>query len=591
MLGGILKPSSGDGGIETALHRRRSELAGHSGIAGLLENPRTVAIAVFASMGGLIYGYNQGMFGQVLSMHSFGVASGAVGISNPTLAGLLTSILELGAWVGVLINGYSADKLGRKMSVVVACIVFVIGVIVQTCTKDGKYSTILGGRFVTGLGVGSLSMVVPLYNAELSPPEIRGSLVSLQQLAITFGIMISYWITYGTNFIGGTGDGQSRASWLVPITIQILPAIILGVGIMFLPQSPRWLMDQGREEECLQVIASLRRQGVDAPIVRFEFLEIKAQKEFETRVSIHDHPNLQDNSAKSRFLLGLAGYTSLLTNRSNFKRVAVAVLIMTFQQWTGVNFILYYAPFIFANLGLNGKTTSLLASGVVGILMFLATIPTVLYLDKWGRKPTLIAGSIVMACSHYIVAAIIGSHDNGKGLPEAPAAGWTAVVFIWIFAMGFGFSWGPGAWVIVSEIFPLGLRAKGISIGASSNWLNNFAVALSTPDFVAAAPYGAYIFLGSICVISCFYVYFLVPETKNRTLDELDELFGDQSGRSKLESAMMIQAQKDVGLLALADLDTTGLEKESTSEGARNSNEKAIYGERQVEIVPIVEQS
>lgn len=174
-----LKPAEG-GGVDTALQQRRLRLAGHSGIKGLLENPRTCFIAVFASLGGLVYGYNQGMFGQVLSMNSFGRASGAKGISNPTLAGLLTAILELGAWVGVLINGYSADKLGRKLSVVAACIVFCIGVIVQACTSGGTYGTILGGRFVTGLGVGSLSMVsflVTLLHICLMKLMLKGAFV------------------------------------------------------------------------------------------------------------------------------------------------------------------------------------------------------------------------------------------------------------------------------------------------------------------------------------------------------------------------------------------------------------------------------
>lgn len=135
----------------------------------------------------LVCRYNQGMFGQILSMNSFSRAAGTNGISNPTLAGLLTAILELGAWIGVLANGYSADRLGRKLSVVVACFVFTVGVIVQACVHGGNYDYILAGRFVTGLGVGSLSMVVPLYNAEIAPAETRGALVALQQLAITFG--------------------------------------------------------------------------------------------------------------------------------------------------------------------------------------------------------------------------------------------------------------------------------------------------------------------------------------------------------------------------------------------------------------------
>ena len=199
--------------LDNDIGHRRADLAHQPGAAGLLKNGRTTMIAVFASMGGLIYGYNQGMVGQVLSMNSFGKASGTNGISNPTLAGLLTSILELGAWVGVLFNGYSADRLGRKLSVVLACVMFVIGVIIQACVRNGNYDYILGGRFVTGLGVGMLSMIVPLYNAEVAPAEIRGSLVALQQLAITFGIMISYWITYGSESCVDRCGGKIRPKW------------------------------------------------------------------------------------------------------------------------------------------------------------------------------------------------------------------------------------------------------------------------------------------------------------------------------------------------------------------------------------------
>lgn len=179
----------------------------------------------------------------------------------------------------------------------------------------------------------------------------------------------------------------------------MLPALILAFGITFMPQSPRWLVDQGRDEECRDILAGLRRLPVDHPLVTMEFLEIKAQKVFETRISEHDFPQLQDTSRRSKFMRGAHGYLSLFTHRSTFKRTVVAVLIMTFQQWTGVNFILYYAPFIFASLGLDGKTTSLLASGVVGVVMFLATIPAVLWVDQWGRKPTLIAGAVGMGVS------------------------------------------------------------------------------------------------------------------------------------------------------------------------------------------------
>ncbi|KAK6456457.1 putative sugar transporter, high affinity [Scheffersomyces xylosifermentans] len=546
----------GDGNdIQELIAERRLQIAGKSGPAGLVANSRSLFIAIFASLGGLVYGYNQGMFGQVSGMHSFSIAIGVTKIQdNPTLQGLLTSILELGAWVGVLMNGYIADRLGRKLSVVVGVFFFIVGVIVQAVARGGNYDYILGGRFVVGIGVGILSMIVPLYNAEVSPPEIRGSLVALQQLAITFGIMISYWITYGTNYIGGTGEGQSKASWLVPICIQLVPALLLGGGILFMPESPRWLMNEGQEEQCLDTLCKLRNLDRNDQLIQMEFLEMKAQKNFEKELSVKYYPQFQDGSAKSNFMIGLHQYKSMLTHLPTFKRAALACLIMTFQQWTGVNFILYYAPFIFQTLGLSGNTISLLASGVVGIVMFLATIPAVLWVDKLGRKPVLISGALIMGICHFVVAGILGSF--GGDFANHVGAGWVAVVFVWIFAIGFGYSWGPCAWVLVAEVFPLGMRAKGVSLGASANWLNNFAVAMSTPDFVAKAKYGAYIFLGLMCVFGALYVFFFTPETKGRTLDEIDELFGDTSGTSKIEKEIHDRCIREVGLLELLDGET-----------------------------------
>ncbi|EST07367.1 General substrate transporter [Kalmanozyma brasiliensis GHG001] len=554
--------------VAQALADHRLSMVGATGAKGLIKNARTFAIAVFASMGGLIYGYNQGMFGQILSMPSFQAASGVKGITNPTLGGFITAILELGAFAGVLMNGYVSDAYGRRKCVLFGVFWFLIGCIIQAATTGGSYDFITAGRAVVGVGIGSLSMIVPLYNAELAPPEIRGALVALQQLAIVAGVMISYWFTYGTNFIGGTGENQSRAAWLVPVTVQMLPALILGVGIFWLPESPRWLINVGREQESLATIASLRRLPESDLLVQMEFLEVKAQKLFEDRISAHDYPTLQDGSRSSNFKLGVAGYKSLFTNPANLRRTLVAVLIMLFQQWTGINFILYYAPFIFKKIGLEGNTISLLASGVVGILLFLSTIPAVLYIDTWGRKPTMIAGAAIMGACHLSVAIIIAR--CGGDWPAHRAAGWVACAFVWIFACGFGFSWGPCGWIVVAEVFPLGLRAKGVSIGAASNWLNNFAVAMSTPDFITAAPYGVFIFLGVMCLIAIAYVIYFVPETKMKSLDELDAVFGDNSGRSQWEAGMMLQAQRDVGLLRLAGIE------ESKAGLAHNSSDDQI---------------
>ncbi|KAN0064859.1 Quinate permease [Thecaphora frezii] len=546
---------SADTGVEAQLAARRLELAGPHGLSGLLKNDKSTAIAVFASLGGLLYGFNQGLFGQILTMPSFTEASGVEGIVNPNLSALLTSILELGAWVGVLVNGYLVDRLGRKRCIIVACAVFSVGVSIQACTHHRNYAYILAGRAVTGLGVGALSMVGPLYNAELAPAEIRGSLVALQQLAIMGGIMISFWLTYATNFIGGTSEGQSKAAWLVPITIQILPALTLAFGVaLILPESPRWLMSQGRQQEAVAVIAQLRRRPENDMLVRMETLELEAQKLFEDRLCRYDFPKLQNGSKASQWRLGVAQYKSLLTNPRNFRRTRVAGLTMVFQQLTGVNALLYCAPFIFRSIGLDSDATiSLLASGVVGVVMFLATIPAVLYVDSWGRKPTLIWGGLAMGACHFCVTILVATFQADWGAHKV--AGWVTCTFIWLFSGAFSASWGPCAWILVSEVFPLGLRGKGVSIGTSCNWLANFAVAMSTPSFLGAShTYGAFLFLGSMCLFGTAYVSRFVPETKQRTLDEIDELFGDDSGRSRREAQMLVQAQYDVGLLALAGI-------------------------------------
>ncbi|KAH9939500.1 general substrate transporter [Amylocystis lapponica] len=528
------------GGAVAPVSSRRRTLQGKSGWAGLVHNRKVFAIAVFASLGGLLYGYNQGVFSGVLDMYTFDQRM-ASAVNNSGTKGWLVSILELGAWFGVLCTGYLADRLSRKYTIVLAVCVFCIGVIVQAAAY--KSSSILGGRFITGLGVGSLSMAVPLYNAELAPPEVRGSLVALQQLAITFGIMVSFWIDYGTNYIGGTSAGQSEAAWRLPISLQLVPAIVLGVGILFMPFSPRWLVNNGRDDEALMVLSSARSLPPDSDLVQIEFLEIKAQYVFEQEIQAEKFPQFQDGTWISGFKLGLFDYLSLFRSRTLLIRVAIGSLTMFFQQWTGVNAILYYAPSIFTDLGLTGNTISLLATGVVGIVMFLATIPAVIWVDSIGRKPVLISGAFLMATCHIIIAILTGLYHDSW--PQHVAAGWGACALVWIFAIGFGFSWGPCSWIIVAEIWPLSLRGKGISIAASSNWMNNFIVGQVTPTMLTHIGFGTFVFFGTFSFLGGLFILFLVPETKGLSLEEMDDVFGsvglaagDKARQEEIEHAL-----------------------------------------------------
>jgi len=541
--------TAGTAGIfDAALHKRQA-MMGKSGPSALWKNFKVFRIAAFACIGGVLYGYNQGMFSGVLAMPAFQKHMGEY-TTNTTLKGWLTSILELGAWIGTLLSGFLAEVLSRKYGVLVASAVFILGVIIQATAITGiGHDAILAGRFITGMGVGSLAMIIPIYNSEVAPPEVRGALVATQQLAICFGIMISFWIDYGTNFIGGTtAETQADAAWLTPICLQIAPAVILFVGMIFMPFSPRWLIHHGREDEAIRVLSDLRGLSEDHELVRLEFLEIKAQSEFEKRSIAQMFPHLAEPTAWNIFKLQFVAIKKLFQTRAMFKRVIIATVTMFFQQWTGINAVLYYAPSIFMQLGLDDTTTSLLATGVVGIVMFLATIPSVLWIDRVGRKPVLTIGAIGMGTCHIIIAVIVAKNiDMWQNHTDA---GWAAICMVWLFVVHFGYSWGPCAWIIVAEIWPLSTRPYGVSLGASSNWMNNFIVGQVTPDMLKHITYGTYILFGMLTYMGAAFIWFFVPETKRLTLEEMDVVFGSE-GTAAADFELMEQINNEIGLAAM----------------------------------------
>ncbi|KAK5662167.1 hypothetical protein OQA88_8072 [Cercophora sp. LCS_1] len=536
--------NTGAGFFDAALHKREA-LMGKSGPSALIKNFKVFRIAAFACIGGVLYGYNQGMFSGVLAMPAFERHMGEY-VLDQTKKGWLTAILELGAWIGTLLSGFLAEVLSRKYGVLVASAVFMLGVVIQATAITVGPDAILAGRFITGMGVGSLAMIIPIYNSEVAPPEVRGALVATQQLAICFGIMISFWIDYGTNFIGGTTmETQADAAWLTPTTLQLAPAVILFVGMIFMPFSPRWLIHHGREEEARSVLASLRGLPEDHELVNLEFLEIKAQSLFEKRSVAELFPELREPTAWNIFKLQFVSIKKLFQTKSMFKRVVVATVTMFFQQWTGINAVLYYAPSIFKQLGLTATTTSLLATGVVGIVMFIATIPSVLWIDRVGRKPVLTIGAIGMATCHIIIAVIVAKNIDNWG--EHPAAGWAAVCMVWLFVVHFGYSWGPCAWIIVAEIWPLSTRPYGVALGASSNWMNNFIVGQVTPDMLEGITYGTYILFGLLTYLGAAFIWFFVPETKRLTLEEMDIIFGSE-GTAQADFERMEEINNEIGL-------------------------------------------
>jgi len=307
-------------------------------------------------------------------------------------------------------------------------------------------------------------------------------------------------------------------------------------------------VNQGRDQEAREVLSYARGMPEDSELVQIEFLEIKAQYLFEKETAAQRFPHYQDGTWQSNFKLGFYSYWSLLQDKSLLYRTMVACLVMFFQQWTGINAILYYAPSIFQQLGLTGNTVSLLATGVVGIAMFLATIPAVIWIDQLGRRPVLISGAFLMALCHFIVAILTGLYQFSW--PQHVAAGWVACTFVWIFAIGFGYSWGPCAWIIIAEIWPLSVRGKGVSIAASSNWMNNFIVGTVTPTMLTHMRFGTFIFFGAFSLLGGLFVMFFVPETKGVSLEEMEEVFGNATGMAAEDAKRMDVINRRLGLVS-----------------------------------------
>ncbi|KAJ9099933.1 hypothetical protein QFC21_003938 [Naganishia friedmannii] len=522
---------------------------GATGWKGLLENKRALGLATFASLGGVLYGYNQGVFAQVQVASDFTRRFPTVDETNPqfydaNVKSFLTSILELTAFVGALATGPLADRFSRKYSISGWCIIFILGTALQTAATS-TLNMVWAGRAVAGLAVGALSALVPMYNSELASPGIRGSLVALQQLAITFGILVSYWIAYGTSYIGGHGEGQTSAAWRIPLGLQILPAFVLMVGAVFLPFSPRWLMLRGREEERLLTLAKLRQLDPEHIAVQSEYMSLQAEQ-------LVEQDAMQERYGdEAGWKVGTKEYLRLFRSWPLLQRLLLGIAAQSLQQWTGINAI------IFRQVGLEGDTIPILATGIVGVINLVFTIPAVMFVDNMGRKKMLFLGATGMAICHAIVAGIIARAGPDF---ENKAAGTTAVVFLYLFIAIFAVSWGPLAWVVCAEVFPLSLRAKGMSISSGVNWLQNFAVASVTPVMIKNIGYKTYIVFMCFMIFAMFWSAIILPELRGLSPQQIDEVFHDttstedeirrekiarQIGLDKLHAQAEVEHQED----------------------------------------------
>lgn len=309
-----------------AEHARQREPYGPPGLKGVLANPFVLLCAACSTLGGLTFGYDQGVISVILVMDQFlnrfvEVAEGHPG--SGFWKGLMTAMLELGAFVGALNQGWLADRISRRYSIVVAVVIFIIGSVLQTAAMN--YGMLTVGRTIGGIGIGMLSMVAPLYISEISPPECRGALLVLEELCIVFGIVVAYWITYGTRYMAG------EWSWRLPFLLQMVPSFVLLAGVFVLPFSPRWLASKARHDEALQSLHKLRRLPDSDYRIRQELLDIRIEVRFHQELNAEKHPGLQGPGVKKALMHELASWMDCFRSGC-WRRTQVAVMVMFFQQ-------------------------------------------------------------------------------------------------------------------------------------------------------------------------------------------------------------------------------------------------------------------
>ena len=318
--------------------------------------------------------------------------------------GLLTAMIELGAFLGAMNQGWIADKISRKWSLLLASIIFLIGSAIQTASMN--YGMLTAARFIGGIGVGMFAMVAPLYISEISRPEIRGTLLVLQELSIVTGIVIAFYITYGTRYMAGDW------SWRLPFLIQMIPALVLGAGVAFLASTPRWLCQKGRDEEALQTLSKLRQVPTNDKRVLQEWYEIRSEVAYRNEIEREKYPHLQDGSTKSRFVLQMQNWADTWRGRA-WRRTQVGVGLMFFQQvrlssfsnllqsvadptqFVGINALIYYSPTLFATMGLDYEM-QLTMSGVLNVCQVVACLWSLWGMDKFGRRKLLLGGGVCM---------------------------------------------------------------------------------------------------------------------------------------------------------------------------------------------------
>ncbi|KAK6200756.1 P-type ATPase [Pestalotiopsis sp. IQ-011] len=463
---------------------------------------KAVFLGIVVSIGGFMFGYVSGQISGFFKMEDFGARFGVWSDSQQAYEfsaarqGTITGLLPVGCLVGALLAGNMADTLGRRLTISVSALWACVGTIIEISSSSAWYQFAIG-RLVTGISIGSLSVVVPMYQSESAPAIIRGILVSTYQLFITLGIWTANMVDWGC------AEKTNSASWRIPNGLGFLWALILGAGVLLLPESPRFAFNKGREDEARLTIAGLAGVDPNHRVVNDQIAQIRAKME-------------EENSQ------GKAKLTEIFTGPRMLYRTILGIILQAGQQLTGANFFFYYGTTVFAATGLSNSYVTQIILGTVNVVCTFAGLYVV---QKVGRRKALIAGAAWMMMCFFIYAFVgqyLLDHDNPA---STPTAGSVLIVFSCLAIAAFATTWGPIVWAAVAEMYPPRYRAPCMALATASNWLWNFMISFFTRFITDAIDYWYGLVFAGCCAALVLIVFFFMIETKDRSLEEIDTMY------------------------------------------------------------------
>ncbi|GAW13474.1 hypothetical protein ANO14919_028600 [Xylariales sp. No.14919] len=475
-------------------------------------------LTCFVSLGGFLFGWDQGVMAMIIADERW---LKLMQPANDWSVGFVISIYNIGCVIGALTIGLFADSCGRERTISLASTVFIFGALLQAVSYTIAQISI--GRLILGVGVGAYSAGVPLYISEIAPAHLRGRIVGILMMILCFAEMVVFFVDYAFFLL------DSEDWWRLPLAIQVVPALVLAIGCwVWVPPSPRWLVSQERYDCALEVLTRLHGSAA-------------AEEEIRTiRETVEGEASVIEQSGTS--------WADMF--RGPVLRVTLlGTGVQMFQQTTGTNGIFYYAPKLFKKGGIIDPNLANLATGGIGVTLFLSAWIPVFYFDRFGRKTWFQVGLVGMVIA---LTGICVFQQHAADYPQSPA-NYAIIIFPYLFFTFFNMSWSAGSWTYASEIFPLPLRAKGNALCTASLWVSNFVVAQVSPPIESATGYGLYILFIIICIIAFLFVRYYLVETKGRSLEEMAEVFGldradgkeEEEERSMVRQALLRRTSTD----------------------------------------------